>query len=127
MRVYDITPVPKPRMTKSDRWKKRDCVQRYWDFKDEIKEAMPSLPDSYHVFFIMPMPKSWAKKKKAAMEFQPHRQKPDKDNLEKALLDALHTDDSHVWDGRVTKIWGYKGQIVVIPLDEARLALPLPF
>ncbi|MGU0055537.1 RusA family crossover junction endodeoxyribonuclease [Enterobacter hormaechei] len=43
------------------------------------------------------------------MNGKPHQQKPDKDNLEKALLDAIFDDDSRVWDGRVTKVWGRGG------------------
>ncbi|MBG3071584.1 RusA family crossover junction endodeoxyribonuclease, partial [Proteus mirabilis] len=47
------------------------------------------------------------------MNGKPHQQKPDKDNLEKALLDAIFDDDSRVWDGRVTKVWGKRGQIII--------------
>ena len=31
----------------------------------------------------------------------------------KALMDALYDDDSHIWDCRITKIWGEKGQIII--------------
>jgi Holliday junction resolvase RusA-like endonuclease len=47
------------------------------------------------------------------MDGKPHQSKPDKDNLEKALMDALFTDDSHIWDSRVTKLWGKEGQIII--------------
>ena len=30
------TPVPKPRMTRRDRWKPRQCVTRYWAWKDAV-------------------------------------------------------------------------------------------
>ena len=43
--VYPITPVPKPRMTRRDRWAKRPCVLRYWAFKDEVRLRRVSLPD----------------------------------------------------------------------------------
>jgi len=33
------------------------------------------------------------------------------DNLHKALMDAVFEEDSAVWDARITKIWGEKGQI----------------
>ncbi len=111
---YLITPVPKPRMTRSDKWKKRDCVVRYYAFKDEVQANKITLPESdYHVTFILPMPKSWSKKKKQEMNGKPHQQKPDKDNLEKALLDAIFDDDCKIWDGRVTKLWGEVGKIVI--------------
>ena len=54
-----------------------------------------------------------SQKKRAQLNGQAHQQKPDKDNLEKALLDAIFDDDSRVWDGRVTKLWGEKGQIII--------------
>ena len=110
--IYDITPVPKPRMTRRDKWKKRACVVRYYAFKDAVRQAGITLPDNgYHVTFILPMPVSWGSKKHALMNGKPHQTKPDKDNLEKALLDALFGRDEHVWDGRVTKLWGCSGQI----------------
>ena len=31
----------------------------------------------------------------------------------KALMDALFDDDSCVWDCRITKLWGEKGQIII--------------
>ena len=113
-RVYQITPVPKPRQTRSDKWKVRPNVARYRAFCDEVRLRKVTLPESgYHVIFVLPMPKSWSKKKKAEMDGKPHQQTPDKDNLEKALLDALFQDDSHIWDGRVTKRWGQEGQIII--------------
>lgn len=115
MKVYDITPTTKPRMTQRDRWKKRECVVRYHAFKDRVRFAKLVLPEQgYHVVFVIPMPKSWSKSKRQAMCGQPHQQKPDKDNLEKALLDALYQDDCHVWDGRVSKVWGNTGRIIVL-------------
>ena len=114
MKRYPITPMGKPRMTKADAWKKRECVLRYSDFKDECRLRKLTLPESgYHVVCVIPMPKSWSKKEKAEMLHQPHRQRPDKDNLEKAILDAIYGEDSHIWDGRITKIWGDTGEIIV--------------
>lgn len=113
-KVYLINPVAKPRMTQRDVWMKRPCVMKYRSFCDQVRDLKIYLPEcGYHVTFILPMPKSWSKKKKIEMAGKPHQQVPDKDNLEKALLDALFQDDSHIWDGRVTKIWGVKGGIVV--------------
>lgn len=114
-----IDPVPKPRMTRSDRWKKRDCVERYWAYKDQLRSLITpgDLPDSYHLIFILGMPASWSRKKRAAMLYQPHQAKPDKDNLEKGFLDCLFDDDAAVWDGRVSKIWGDVGGIIVLPIE----------
>ncbi|HBL6924151.1 TPA: RusA family crossover junction endodeoxyribonuclease [Citrobacter koseri] len=119
MHVYDITPLGKPRMTQRDKWQKRPPVLRYRAFCDEVRLNKVSLPESgYHVTFILPMPASWSRKRRAEMSGKPHQQKPDKDNLEKALLDAIFDDDSRVWDGRVTKIWGEKGQIIIREIIE---------
>ena len=114
MRTYKIIPVPKPRMTQRDKWKKRTPVLKYNAFKDEIRLNKVSIPDSgSHITFVIPMPASWSKKKKREYDGKPHQQRPDKDNLEKALLDAIFTEDCRVWDSRVTKIWGEKGLIII--------------
>lgn len=118
MDVYNINPVGKPRMTQRDQWKKRPAVMRYRAFADEVRDKIKEVPIPYHVIFILPMPKSWSKKKRREMAGEPHCQRPDKDNLEKAFLDALFTDDSHVWDGRVSKLWGGVGQIIVSKLHK---------
>ena len=120
--VYDIKPVPKPRMTRSDRWKKRPCVLRYFDFKDAVKRLGITIPDcNYHVIFIMPMPKSWNREKKFTMDGEPHQQRPDKDNLEKALLDAIFQEDCRIWDGRCSKVWGYEGKIIITKTKPFRM------
>ena len=113
-RRYDITPVPKPRMTKSDKWKKRPGVMRYWAFKDQVKAAKLKLPKrGSHVVFCMPMPKSWSKKKKDEMVTMPHEQTPDLDNLLKALGDSVFSDDSGISDIRASKMWSETGAIVI--------------
>jgi Holliday junction resolvase RusA-like endonuclease len=118
--VYKINPVPKPRMTQQDKWKKRKPVLNYWFFKDHVRLLGVKLREGGdHVVFIIPMPPSWSKKKQAQLVGKPHQQKPDKDNLEKALLDALFDDDCAVWDGRTSKLWGISGAIVVGGCDDS--------
>lgn len=73
--------------------------------------ALPSF--GAHVTFVIPMPKSWPKKKKKQMGGCAHMDKPDLDNLLKALGDALYSDDSGIWDIHATKRWGYEGRIVI--------------
>ncbi|HHQ6593929.1 RusA family crossover junction endodeoxyribonuclease [Serratia fonticola] len=114
MKTYAIVPIPKPRMTQRDRWAKRPPVLRYFAFCDEIRHNRISLPESgYHVTFVLPMPPSWSKKKRAEMAGKPHQQKPDADNLLKALMDAIYNEDCSVWDVRVTKRWGDTGEITI--------------
>lgn len=114
IKLYPVVPVPKPRQTQSDRWKKRPVVMRYRAFCDDLRARNCTLPESgSHVTFHMPMPASWSKKKRAEMLGQPHQQKPDVDNLTKAVLDAVLKDDSGVWDIRTTKRWSDIGCIEI--------------
>ncbi len=111
---YPIIPVPKPRMTRADKWKQRPAVLKYRAFCDEVRLRGVQVPEAgAHIVFVLPMPGSWSKRKRAEMDGQPHRQKPDVDNLAKAVLDALYQDDSGVWDLRVSKRWGEVGSIRV--------------
>lgn len=111
---YEIEAVAKPRMTKADKWKKRKCVTRYRAYKDEVRKQKIQVPESgAWIIFVLAMPDSWSNKKKKAYFGTPHQQRPDKDNLEKGLLDALFEEDSHVWDGRTSKIWGYTHNIII--------------
>lgn len=119
MKIYNITPVPKPRQTRSDRWKQRPAVMRYRSFKDEIRANRVSIPDSgARIVFVMPMPATWSKTKKMLMRGAPHQQTPDIDNLLKALLDSIFDNDSHIWDVYAAKIWGETGMIKIIETKE---------
>jgi Holliday junction resolvase RusA-like endonuclease len=110
---YPITPVSAPRMTQADRWKKRPCVLRYFAFRDEVRLRKVSLNSYDHVTFHIPMPDSWSVKKKVAMDRKPHQQKPDIDNLYKALSDSLFDDDSHIHAIFIQKVWDYVGGITI--------------
>ena len=115
MKAHDITPVPKPRMTRRDKWLKppRPCVARYWAFCDEVFHAKIDLLEAgTSIMFVLPMPKSWSKQKKQEMYMKPHQQKPDVSNLLKALEDAVYQDDCVIWDySGLRKVWVDKGQI----------------
>ena len=67
-KTFLISPVSKPRMTRSDRWKKRPCVIKYWDYKTRLQAQLDMygvvIDDVIKVKFGVPMPKSWSKKKK---------------------------------------------------------------
>jgi len=113
---YDIKPVPKPRQTQRDKWKPSKSVQRYRAFADECRLKIKGLHTDLahcHVTFIIPMPVSWGHKKRSDMCGEHHTQKPDLDNLFKALGDALHGNDSHIHTIRAEKLWGYEGGIVI--------------
>ena len=113
--IYPINPVAKPRMTQSDKWKKRPCVMRYWEFKDQCRLYNVKLPkEGAYIIFYIGMPKSWSKKKKEATAFAPHQQKPDLSNLLKALEDAIFADDSAIWKySGLEKLWAYEGSFSI--------------
>jgi len=126
--IYDITPVPAPRMTRRDKWltgeKRRPCVQRYFDYRDELQRAEVFFNNFCQVKFILPMPKSWSKKKKTHMDGKPHIVRPDIDNLLKALLDGIYGEDCHIYAiGGAIKVWGEKGQLVIQQPKEGQKAV----
>lgn len=125
--LFDIIPMGAVRMTKSDKWKtnpnhpdpakrQRKAVGEYFNFKNSIliqaKSMKFELKTYLDVLFLIPMPESWSKKKKEKMNGLPHKQKPDTDNLTKAVKDALKKDDSDVWLEKAEKRWAFKGSII---------------
>lgn len=111
-------------MTQSDRWRKRDCVERYYQFKDELRRLWGNteLIVPCRLTFILSMPLSWSRKKRDRMVGTPHLSRPDSDNLEKAFFDALCPDaDSHIWGLEKLKLWGYQGAIAY---QEIYLTIP---
>lgn len=69
-------------------------LDKYFDYKEELKAYAEKIgfimpQDAFFMWFFMPMPKTWTKKKKAAMAFKLHKNKKDTDNLAKALKDSL--------------------------------------
>ncbi len=116
--VIHTDPVPAPRMTRRDKWlvgaKRRPIVQRYFDFRDALRAAigdLPVVPDELHVMFHFEMPESWSKKRRQEMHGQPHRQRPDRDNCEKAIMDSLFLEDGGVWKGSSEKRWSVHGRV----------------
>lgn len=105
-----VTPMGKPRIRRGEqdaraqKWRrfKRD-VQILWN----AATTKPFPESEYRIFFILPMPDSWSREKREQRALTKHQSKPDKDNLEKAVLDALCANDQHIWDGRVTKLWAH--------------------
>jgi len=116
--TLNIVPVPKPRMTQSDKWKKRPATDKYWKYKDDLKLlcfiCRWTPKEDLDIKFILPMPRTWSEKKKKKMDGQPHKQKPDLDNLIKAFKDALLIEDSHIHTYQnMQKVWGREGQIML--------------
>jgi len=120
--VFNTVPVAKPRMTRSDIWKRRPVVMKYRAFADELRYQANAqkykLKAPVDVTFVIPFPKTYSMKKKIKMEGQPHIiEKFDIDNLIKAFCDALTDKDGHIWSIRAEKIWGHTGKIIVREYD----------
>jgi Holliday junction resolvase RusA-like endonuclease len=111
-------------MTRADAWKKRPCVLRYRRFRDQVRLHQIRIPESgAQIVFYFPMPASWAKRKLASMAGMPHQQKPDLDNLIKALLDAIFDDDCRVWSYAAEKRWATEGAIEITENPKADTSL----
>lgn len=111
--VVRVEPMGAPRMTQSDKWKKRPVVLRYFAFKDAVRAAvgpLDSVPDEIHLRFHIPMPDSWPQSKKDKMSGAPHRCRPDYDNLCKIWGDSLFEEDGGIWRGSQEKLWCKRGE-----------------
>lgn len=113
----------------NNRHKHSEQFQRYLKWKNTLKLIadrqgfiMPA--DNYHLIFHLAMPKSWSRKKKYIHTGTFHKKRPDRDNLEKAFNDAICSEDSHLADARVTKLYSdvndAQGYIEIRKLDPKR-------
>ncbi len=112
-------PMGKPRMTQRDKWyrdpnhvdpkkRKRKAIVKYDAWKETVLSQVPTLPDNpitLNWTAYLPIPKSHSKKKAEALKGQLHTEKPDRDNLDKALLDILFTQDKSIAKGTICKRW----------------------
>ena len=97
----------------------------FFAFRDRIRQEVKRINtllikespfdwDNLTVIFLVPMPKSWSKKKKALMVGKPMQQRPDLDNYLKGLFDATHEEDSSIWKVTASKIWtDCTGKIII--------------
>ena len=74
---------------------------------------------------LFAMPASWSKAKKAKHFGKPHTQKPDADNVAKAVMDGLTAagvwpDDAVVWPLEIRKIWSVQGFCTITAVDSGR-------
>lgn len=100
-------PMGKPRMTRSDKWKKRDCVLRYRAWADDIRAACSAeLKGAVEVrvaaFFELP---KCSEKKRKEMAGTLKRTRPDADNILKAVCDALFEEDGAIAKMSCEKRW----------------------
>ena len=124
--TFKMNLVPKPRMTRSDKWKKRPATTKYWAFKDQIKvfanlQGLYELPGSiYSVQFYVAMPESWNPGKKLRMDGTPHAGARDLDNYLKALFDCLCKQDGHIYEitNGLGKYWATESSIVIRIMED---------
>lgn len=105
--------------------KKIETVKRYLSYKEQIswaarqqyKGAPMTGPIAVNLTFYMPIPGSWSIKKKLLMDGKLHTTKPDRDNLEKGVCDALNKiiwkDDGQVCDGRTVKYYSSNPRVEI--------------
>lgn len=111
-------PMGKPRMTQRDKWAKRPAVMRYRAWADLARLHARNLPDatqikslSWSAYFAPP--KSWSRKRAQEAIGELHRAKPDRDNIDKAVLDALFDEDSAIAAGYLEKRWDAESRLVI--------------
>lgn len=81
-------------------------------------------PVALDILAVFEPPKSWSKAKTKRMLGGPHIQRPDFDNIEKTVCDALngvaYADDGQIAEARTIKRWGPKActVITVRPLED---------
>jgi Holliday junction resolvase RusA-like endonuclease len=114
---YVITPNVKIRMTRRDTWRVdvRPAVLKWRAFQNKAQALAIDLREGDDLTFVLPMPASWSKAKRAAHDGKHHRSKPDMDNLHGGLFDAvMPKSDAHFAElGGLRKLWGEVGQIVI--------------
>lgn len=112
-----IRPIGKPRMTQSDKWRKRDCVVEYWCFKDYlIREANKQnflLSNKIHIEFYFKPNVSISLKKQQSLIGKPHQVKPDLDNCIKAILDSLNKKDQEIYEISASKYYEVENKIII--------------
>lgn len=93
----------------------RDAVQ--WEAWRSFSEPPWRGACEVDVFVLQAMPASWSAAKQAAHMGRLHRSKPDKDNVLKAICDALNgliwVDDAQAAIQRIEMRWGERSQFRV--------------
>lgn len=110
-------PMGKPRMTRSDRWKQRDCVLRYRAWADLARMCAKSAGcpiDALAVARLEIVAYFAPPSDKQARIGKPHRQTPDIDNVAKAFSDAVFKRDEGLYDVAAKKYWAQVSRLEVI-------------
>jgi Holliday junction resolvase RusA-like endonuclease len=122
--ILNITPQTNVRATQGDRvffriprdkllpggLKRLKRLERYNDYKLSLlalakEKGFVISPQGCSFRFYIPMPKTWSKKKRALMHGKLHMQKPDIDNLMKAVFDSMMSEDKGIAHFEAVKFW----------------------
>jgi Holliday junction resolvase RusA-like endonuclease len=113
-----VEPMGAVRMTQKGKFKNLRA-QRYLSYKSHLQwqakqqgkgKFFPSGPLEVFIWFTMPIPDSYSKKKKSALIGEYHAKKTDTDNLVKGVFDSLNKilwqDDNQVSKVTAIKVYG---------------------
>ena len=129
---WPVRAMGKPRMTQRDRWNPSPQVKRYLAFKDElrlrtasrrshIEEVLFSPGSTTAWIFYVKMPTSYYRGGKRSSEntkaFKLRNtgmdQKPDLDNIMKAVWDTLAIEDKAIYGLMAWKLWSDEDRITM--------------
>lgn len=119
--ILNVTPMGAPRANQGKSWFARG--KNYMMFKDKLREEIErvgfKVKNGYlDLIFCMPIPNIERGSKRSVREKvsrhgQPHRQKPDVDNILKGFMDAMFTDDAMIYRVTAIKVWTFKPGIIL--------------
>lgn len=119
---FEVTAASRPRVTRYGTFYSKN----YEAFRKVVGEWLDTQikPVSFggvalkaRFVFILPLPKSYSKKKKELLLGQPMTDRKDIDNMQKSVMDVLQgryfNDDCQIYHVTASKYWGEKGRIEV--------------
>ena len=107
-------------------------LERYNKYKLDLdseakRKSFVMPPIGASITFVIPVPRSWSKKKKKLYHGRFHQSKPDIDNLQKAFLDSLMKEDKQIAHLEVQKRWvDFEVGWIEITLKDYEQVLTLP-
>lgn len=143
--ILNITPQTNVRATQGDKvffriprenlrppgLKRLKRLERYNQYKVDLRacaleKRFEIQPQGCSFRFYIPMPKTWSKKKRAIMHFKLHQQKPDIDNLMKAVFDSMLSEDKGIAHFEAVKFWVDfpTGWIEIVTVDPVFPTMP---
>lgn len=123
---FEITSASRPRVTRygtfySKNYEAFRKVVGEWLEKQEINKLEGAIKAK--IIFLMPMPKSWSKKKKEELDNKYCLANKDVDNFCKSIFDILqgkaYDNDSQIASIEAKKLWTNEKGHITVELEEA--------